>query len=292
MLRDLTEGRPDTLAARDLIVAAAPDILLLADIDHDHRGAALAALQARLAEGGHALPHAFAPAPNSGLPTGLDLDGDGRAGTLDDAQGWGRFQGSGGMALLSRWPIDRAAARDLSGYLWRDLPGSRLPETTPTRARDIQRLASTGFWIVPVQPPGAVPLTVLAWSAGPPVFGRVPGRNRARNHDEAAFWLHLLDGALGIAPPPPPLALMGIANADPDRGDGDPAAIAALLAHPRLQDPAPGLPTAEFPPPGPGPLRAAYILPDAGLRVLETGRIWPDPPGRHALVWVDLAWPP
>jgi hypothetical protein len=135
-------------------------------------------------------------------------------------------------------------------------------------------------------------MTVLAWHAGPPVFGRVPGRNRARNHDEAAFWLHLLDGALPWPAPAGPLVLIGNANADPDRGDGDPAAIAALLDHPRLQDPAPGQPTADFPPPGPGPLRAAYILPDAGLRVLGTGQRRTDPPGRHALVWVDLAWPP
>lgn len=269
----------------------APDVLLLLDIDHDLRGAALGEIQALLAEAGHPMPHAFAPAPNTGLATGIDMDGDGLAGTLDDAQAWGRFQGAGGMALLSRHPLRPDAAQDLSGFLWADLPDTRLPETTPDPARAIQRLASTGFWIVPVAAPGAE-LTILAWHAGPPVFGRVPGRNRARNHDETAFWAHLLDGALPHPAPTGPLALIGNANADPERGDGDAAAITALLAHPRLQDPLPGQPTADFPPPGPGLLRAAYLLPEAGLRVLGSGMQRTDPPGRNALVWVDLAWPP
>lgn len=278
------------LAAAELIAGAHPDVLLLLHIDHDHRLAALSALQGRLAEAGHPMPHAFAPAPNTGLATGLDLDGDGRAGRLEDAQGWGGFQGSDGMALLSRRPL--GAGQDLSGFLWRDLPDNRMPPETPPAAREVQRLATTGFWIVPVQPEGGGTLHLLAWHGGPPAFGRVPGRNRARNHDEAAFWRLLLDGALPLPAPEGPVVLIGNANADPARGDGDPAALAALLAHPQLQDPAPGTDTVDYPAPGPGRLRTSYILPDARLRVLGTGALWPTPPARHALIWVDLAWPP
>lgn len=278
------------LSARDLIASARPDVLLLLHLDHDHRLAALTALQAHLAEAGHPMPHAFAPPPNTGLATGIDLDGDGRAGRLEDAQGWGAFQGSDGMALLSRWPL--GPGQDLSAFLWADLPGHWMPPETPPAARAVQRLATTGFWIVPVQPEGGAALHLLAWHAGPPAFGGVPGRNRARNHDEAAFWRQLLDGALPVPAPEGPIALIGNANADPARGDGDPAALAALLAHPRLQDPAPGSDTVDYPAPGPGRLRTSYILPDAGLRVLGTGTLWPDPPARHALIWVDLAWPP
>lgn len=283
-------GAPDALAAVALIAAARPDVLLLLHFDHDHRLAALAALQGRLAEAGHPMPHAFAPPPNTGLATGIDLDGDGLVGRLEDAQGWGAFQGADGMALLSRWPL--GPAQDLSGFLWADLPGHRMPPETPPAARAVQRLATTGFWIVTVQPDGGGVLHLLAWHAAPPVFGRIPGRNRARNHDEAAFWRLLLDGALPVALPDGPVALVGNANADPARGDGDPAALAALLAHPRLQDPAPGSDTVDYPAPGPGRLRTSYILPDARLRVLGTGTLWPAPPARHALIWVDLAWPP
>lgn len=293
-------GAADVLAARDLIVAVRPDILLLLHMDHDHRLAAVGALQALLADAGHPMPHAHAPPPNAGRPSGLDLDGDGRMGTLDDALGYGAFQGAGGMALLSRWPLGGPGTLDLTGLRWRDLPGNRQPAGPTPGALAAQPLSSTGHWMITAQGPGGGALALLAWHAGPPVFGRVPGRNRARNHDETALWLRLLDGALPVQPPPGPVVVIGNSNLDPVRGDGDGAAMAALLAHPRLQDPAPqgargdGPPdtaTADYPN-GPGRLRSSYILPDARLGVLASGLHWPPPPARHALVWADLAWPP
>jgi len=307
LLRDIRAGQDQVLAVRDLILTARPDILLLLQLDHDNRLAALSAFQAMLAQGGHPMPHAFAPRPNNGIPSGIDLDGDRRLGTLDDALGWGRFQGAGGMALLSRHPLGPDAL-DLSGFLWRDLPGSRIPmrDGAPfpsATAHAVQPLSSTGHWIVPVRIDGTT-LTLLAWHAGPPVFGAVRGRNRARNHDETAFWRLYLDGALQLEPPSGLVAVIGNANQDPDAGDGDKAAIRALLAHPRLQDPAPagtrvpgdppGTATAAYAPPpqGAGLLRSSYILPDARVTVAAAGLIWPDPPARHALVWIDLDWPP
>lgn len=130
-----------------VIAAARPDVLLLADIDWDAQGAALGALAARLEEEGLDYPHRLALAPNAGLPTGLDMDGNGRTGEPRDAQGYGRFRGDGGMAILSRWPLGEA--RDLSSLLWRDLPGARLPgvEGRPFPsgpAQAAQRLSSSG----------------------------------------------------------------------------------------------------------------------------------------------------
>lgn len=307
LLRDILRDDQQVLSVRDLIVRAAPDALLLLQVDHDLRLAALQAFQALLADAGHPMPHAFAPRPNSGVPSGIDLDGDGRRGRLDDALGWGRFQGAGGMALLSRHPIGEGA-QDLSDFLWRDLPGSLIPmqDGVPfpsEQAHALQPLSSTGHWVVPLEIEGAS-LHLLAWHAGPPAFGDVPGRNRARNHDETAFWRHYLDGGLPFAPPEGPLAVIGNSNLDPEAGDGIHAAMQALLSHPRLQDPVPlgrrGAGASESsatvvydpPPDGPGALRSSYILPDARLTVWDTGVIWPDPPARHALVWVDLDWPP
>ena len=101
---------------------------------------------------------------------------------------------------------------------------------------DIQRLASTGAWEIGVTAPGQR-LTVMTWHAGPPAFGGAQARNRLRNAAENDFWRLRLDGALGPAPQTP-FVLLGDANLDPARGDGDGAVISRLLAHPSLQDPA------------------------------------------------------
>mgnify|MGYP002620341710 CR=1 FL=1 len=304
LLRDIQRREADVLAVRDLIIEARPDVLLLLRFDWDHDGLALAAFADLLAEAGHALPHHFAPRPNTGWATGLDMDGDGRTGTPDDAQGWGRFAGAGGMALMSRLPIEAGLAQDHSGFLWRDLPGALIPmrDGVPYPSEAVfalQRLSSTGHWQVPLRMADGGLLHVLAWHAGPPAFGGPMQRNRRRNHDETAFWTLLLDGALPFAPPPAPFVLMGNSNLDPDEGDGIHEAMKALLVHPALQDPRPlephpetGAPspaTAHWPR-GPGALRVSYILPDAGQESRASGLIWPES-GSHALLWLDLALP-
>lgn len=331
LLRDiLSDSDPQVEAVVRVVALAAPDILLLTGIDYDGGHAALTALADRLAASGASYPHRFAWMPNAGLPTGLDLDGDGRTGTPDDAHGYGPFAGARGMAILSRLPVDTAAARDFSGFLWRDLPGSLYPELAAPgpAAQAVQRLSSTGHWDVPVLlpgPPGAARLHLLAFQAGPPVFGAVAGHNLRRNHDEVRFWHLFLDGALPMPPPPAPYVLLGGSNLDPADGDGMRAAMAALLAHPRLQDPAPrsaGAPAALGPrdaghrgdpardtthwpqPRGPGNLRVDYVLPSADLGLAGSGVLWPGPEdggpltpdtvalaSRHRLVWVDLILP-
>ena len=303
-LRDIRRNAPDVIAARDTLVALAPDVLILLDMDFDLQGLALSAFAGALVEGGLDLPHRFAPRPNTGMATRMDMDGDGQLGTADDAQGWAQFAGSGGIALLSRWPLDFRMLQDHSAFLWRDLPDAQLPmrngQIFPNAAVfEIQRLASTGAWEVGVQTPGQN-LTVMTWHAGPPTFGGAQARNRLRNAAETDFWRLRLDGALGPAPEMP-FVLLGDANLDPARGDGNHAVISRLLAHPALQDPHPtarappaGVPpdaTAHWPD-GPGAMRVEYLLPAANLHVLDAGLIWPSADATHALLWADLAWPP
>lgn len=303
LLRDITREDPQVLAAARVIAAIQPDVILLTGMDWDLEGRALEAFAGLLDRAGLKMPHRFTARPNSGMATGLDLDGDGRLGRATDAQGWGRFSGQNGMAILSQRPLGKA--RDYSAMLWRDLPGHLMPDL-PVEVAAVQRLSSTAHWDVPVQTP-AGELHLLAWSATPPVFDGPEDRNGRRNHDEAAFWLHHMPDA--------PFVLIGNANLDLIDGEGRPGALQALLT--LAQDPQPrgtwqppqieanaghhgdpALDTAEFRADGPGNLRVDYVLPAKGLTVLDSGVLWPAPDdpladtvamaSNHRLVWVDL----
>lgn len=319
MLRDIERGKDSQLLAfRQVLAQTNPDILLLQNVDYDHGLVALGALQVWLSDAGVDYPHVFALPPNSGMPTGLDMDGDGRTGGAGDSQGYGAFFGEGGMAILSRYPIEHDAVRDFSALLWADLPGALLPraqgEAFPSaRAQAVQRLSSVGHWVVPVRI-GQTRLSLLAFHAGPPVFDGPEDRNGRRNHDQLIFWRHFLDGALGQAPDGK-FVLLGDANLDPADGDGRREAIRALLDDPRLLDPRPKRPggpmadspghtgdpaldTVAWPLPDPGHRRVDYVLPSIDLEILGAGVHWP-PRGtpeadivatasRHRVVWVDL----
>lgn len=314
LLRDLIKGDAQTDGAVEVIANAAPDILLLTEFDYDAGYAALTTLTDRLADRGLNYPHRLALRPNTGRVSGLDLNGNGRLGDAEDAQGFGRFAGDGGMAILSRFPIKEP--RDLSPLLWRDLPGSRAPEVLTPDALAVQRLSSTAHWVVPVETPAAI-LTLLCFAATAPIFDGPEDRNGARNADEIMLWLRLLDGALGDTPDPP-FVVLGRANLDPQDGEGRHGTIRALLSDPRLQDPAPssvgaraaadpdhnGAPThdtANWPSGAPGNLRVSYVLPSADIDVTDAQVVWPRPgsplahsaeaAGPHRLVWIDIAIP-
>lgn len=314
MLQDIDRGTdPQIAAALAVLIRLDADILVLTAVDHDPALLALRALARRLADQGLVYPHLHAPRPNSGQPTGHDVNGNGTTHDPADAQGWGRFPGAGGSAILSRLPLLTDRATDHSAVLWRDLPGHLMPPTDPALAT-VQRLASHSHLQLPVALPNGETLTLLIWHATPPVFDGPEDRNGRRNHDEAAFWLRLLDGSLPSPPPQPPFLLIGDANLDPADGDGLPGAMTALLTHPMLQDPAPrgshgrsepahagdpALDTVLYP--ALGGLRLDYILPSRDLAVAAAGVLWPpaeDPfaatlaaASRHAPVWVDIALP-
>lgn len=320
LLADILGGDEQIDAVIAVIAEAAPDVLLLTGVDHDHEGHALDALVAALAGAGVAYEHRFAAAPNAGVETGLDMDGNGKTGEARDAQGYGSFTGAGGMAVLSRYPL--GPVRDFSSFLWSDLPGAIPPEVDgvpfPTpEAHAVQRLSSAGHWDVPVSLPSG-PIHLLAFNATTPVYDGPEDLNGRRNHDEIAFWQRLLDGDLPFDPPAAPVVILGNANLDPADGEGRHEAIHALLADPRLQDSLagsagarvaanpghsgdPALDTTDWPDPRPGNLRVDYVLPDARLDVAGAGVVWPlsDDPlyemvakaSRHRLVWVDVVLP-
>lgn len=312
LVQDLALGaNPQIEAIVGVLAALDADVILLTSVDYDRGGVALGLLADRMQLEGIDYPHQFAVRPNTGMQTGLDLDGNGRPGDPRDAQGFGLFSGQGGMAILSRLPIDAAAARDFSAFLWSDLPGGLSAD--PPDLAAVQRLATTGFWDVPIETASG-PLHLLAWHATPPVFDGPEDRNGRRNHDEAMFWKLFLDGALPVPPPGGPFVLLGDGNLDPADGEGLRDGMAALLADPALQDPAPrgshgrvepgqqgdpALDTALYD--DLGGLRLDLVLPSAGLTVTGSGVMWPpdDHPSRsdlatashHFPVWVDIDLP-
>lgn len=299
LLDAIRKGDAQSRAVAALIAKAAPDIIALQGIDYDHRAAALTALAQQIEAAGHAMPYHFALRPNSGLATGLDMDGDGRLGTARDAQGYGQYSGHGGMALLSRYPILHDQARDFSALLWADMPDPMIPMRggapfPSAQAFAAQRLSSTGHWAVPLRLESGAVITLLSFAATPPVFDGPQDRNGKRNHDELRFWTWMMEGAFGPAPAEP-FVLLGLANIDPARGEGRRGALRALLADPRLTDPRPRGPsgddaTAEFA--TAGPLRLSYILPSAGWTVTGSGQHADPKASRHRLIFVDLALPP
>jgi hypothetical protein len=296
LLRDLQKGEdPQLRAAIAVISQLSPDLLLLTDFDYDFDAVALTALAGALD-----YPHHFAARPNTGLQTTADLDGNGRFGEARDAQGYGRFSGDGGMAILSRYPIDPNAVTDLSALIWSDLAGATQSSTMTADVKAIQRLSTSGHWVVPVETSIGL-VTLLAYAATPPVFDGPEDRNGLRNRDELRLWKQVIDGQFQT--PPIDFVMLGNANLDPVDGEGYSTAMAAFLANPRLHDPHAGRDTADWPEDGPGNLRVSYVLPASTWRVTDAGVFWPLlgdadavllgddglAAGVHHLVWADIS---
>lgn len=297
------------------------DVLLLTSIDYDYDGAALAALEKRLADVGVTYTDALALQPNTGIPTWLDMNHDGRLSGPRDAQAYGRFAGQDGMAILSRLPIDRDHIVNLTTILWKDLPGANLPPDMTLPETLLQRLSTSGHYVVPVVYDQGRSLNLLVWCATPPMFDGPEDRNGRRNADETSMWLHLLKGDLPqgpgttYAPPTAPFVLMGQPNTDPTDGDGRHEALQTLMSSPYLQDPMPkgtsghvdkgqsGDPALDTAVVGKTPtgLRLDVILPSKDIAVKEAGVMWPaasDPfaamlelASPHRPVWARLTLP-
>ena len=234
-----------------------PDILLLNEFDHDPEGAALAGFLANtLAISQHGetpidYPYRYASEVNTGVLSGVDLDGDGAINLGNDAYGWGRFPGQYGMAILSRYPIDAERVRTFRTFLWKDMPGALLPVDPISgesyyseEVRAVFRLSSKNHWDVPIRIDGQV-LHLLASHPTPPVFDGLEDRNGRRNHDEIRFWADYLSpdrsgyirddaGVAGGLSCDADFVIVGDLNADPFDGESVGHAVRMLLEHPRV----------------------------------------------------------
>jgi hypothetical protein len=245
-------------AVAEIIQRVRPDILLLQEFDFDVAASSLRDFQATYLSRGQngnkplEFPYSFTAESNTGVASGLDLNNDGRIEGGEDALGFGEFPGQYAMALLSRFPIDRARVRTFRNFLWRNMPRALLPDDPDTKAPDdwysaaelaVLPLSSKSHWDVPVRI-GNVTLHLLASHPTPPAFDGPEDRNGRRNHDEIRFWSDYLSAATsgyirddtgrsgglrGKA-----FIIMGDQNSDPVDGGSLNEAIRALLAHPRV----------------------------------------------------------
>ena len=208
-------------------------------------------------------PYAFIAPSNTGVPSGHDLNNDGRVGGGDDAYGFGLFPGQYGMVVYSKYPIDTANARTFQEFLWKDMPGAMLPDDPATTApadwyspaeQAVFRLSSKSHWDLPIQV-GSRTVHFLTSHPTPPTFDGVEDRNGRRNHDEIRFWADYVagparssyiyddEGQYGGLRPGSSFVIAGDQNADPHDGDSVDAAILQLLDHPLVNDA--GAPTSE-----------------------------------------------
>lgn len=259
----LRAGDDDARKVAAVLQRVRPDVVLLNEFDYDAFGEAADVFQRRYLEvaqngGGEALryPYRYLAPVNTGVASGLDLDGDGRVGTEgraygNDAWGYGLHPGQYGMLLLSKYPIDAAQARTFQHLRWSAMPDARRP-TWPDDGRPFHpdtvwsqlRLSSKSHWDVPVRTPlGTV--HVLASHPTPPVFDGPENRNGRRNADEIRLWTDYLspgerpwlcddDGRCGGLEADARFVILGDLNNDPADGDGLHEAIVELLEHPRV----------------------------------------------------------
>jgi len=298
LLKDIEDRDADILALAEIIATINPDILLITGFDNDYRQLALGAFNTLE---GLRYPFVFAPLGNAGLQSGLDLNNNDHLRDWNDAWGFGRFEGSEGMALLSRVPIQNSHSFDT--LLWKDFgpPPLAADDTVFFPHWPDMRLASHSFWDVElVLPNGA--LHILAAHPTPPVFDGTEDANGMRNEAEISFLSRYLSGepitddqGEQAALTDEPVIVLADLNADPLLGDSLKTALHALLAHPRLH-PVPTQETVDWE--STGRLQVDYVLPDKALTLLDHGVFWPDSSPlleaaktRHRLIWVDIEMP-
>ena len=129
-----TGGCAQARQLAEIIQTVRPDVLLLNEIDYEQDDRCVRLFADRYLavsqNGKEPIRYAFrfAAPVNTGVPSGMDLDGDGQSEGPGDCWGYGAYPGQYGMAILSRFPIDAASARTFQSFLWTDMPDAMLPK--------------------------------------------------------------------------------------------------------------------------------------------------------------------
>lgn len=315
------QGSKAVARIAEVIQRIRPDVILLNEVDYDSAGDAIRGIcDNYLAHGQNGqepieFPHRFVAEVNTGVDSGLDLNGDGKKNTPSDAFGFGAFPGQYGMVVLSRFPIG-PHPRTFQRFLWRDMPGALWPlkpgsdeDFYKPEAKEVFRLSSKSHWDVPILV-GERTLHLIAAHPTPPVFDGKEDRNGRRNHDEIRLiadylggedYLYDDDNHRGGLPADASFVVLGDMNADPEDGDSYSHAAKQLIEHPRVNATAvpvskgakragatsrqvnekqlgdPAADTGDFNDQSVGNLRLDFVLPSRDLRVVDSGVFWPAP---------------
>jgi hypothetical protein len=256
---DLTTTlNPQASAVAEVIQRVRPDVLLVNEFDFDPAApSTLDLFQTNYLSVPHNgagaidYPFRFFAPSNTGVPSGHDLNNNGVVGGPDDALGFGFFPGQFGMAVYSRYPIDLLGIRTFQEFLWKDMPGAKLPDDPDTAAPAdwyspdelaIFRLSSKSHWDLPIAIGGKT-VHFLVSHPTPPVFDGPEDRNGTRNFDEIRFWADYITpgaggyiyddaGGTGGLQPGSLFVIAGDQNSDPLDGDSIPGSIQQLIEHP------------------------------------------------------------
>lgn len=327
--------RGDDVHARRIaavIQRVRPAVILLNEFDFDAGEEAAELFQRRYLEVGQfgeqpiTYTHRFTAEVNTGVPSDLDINGDGRLGTPNDAWGYGEHPGQFGMLVLSQFPLDAAALRSFRLLRWSSLPGALRP-AFPDSGKPLHddttwqalRLSSKSHWDLPVDTPLGR-LHLLVSHPTPPVFDGPENLNGRRNHDELRLWAEYLgdgeapwlvdDQGRGGRYDGGAFVFLGDLNADPADGDTVPGAIQQLLDHPRVarfeaprsegalaaspqtashasQRGDPATDTASFSA-NSGNMRVDYVIPSRELQAKDAGVFWPRE-GEPGADWIGVS---
>ncbi len=259
-------GNAQADAVAEIIQRVRPDVLLINEFDYyaptaEHPDGPLVDAfrdnYLAVAHNGAAAidyPYAFVAESNTGIPSGFDLNNDGIIGGGDDAFGFGLFPGQFGLAVLSRYPIAFDDIRTFQHFLWKDMPGARLPDDPATPAAAdwysaeelaVFRLSSKSHWDVPIDIGHRV-VHFLVSHPTPPVFDGLEDRNGTRNFDEIRLWADYVtpgktssyiyddNGVHGGLAAGASFVIAGDQNSDPLDGDSIPGSIQQLIEHPLI----------------------------------------------------------
>ncbi|MFY2765196.1 endonuclease/exonuclease/phosphatase family protein [Arenimonas sp. MALMAid1274] len=258
----LADGDEDARRIAATVQHLRPDVVLINEFDYDDAGRAktlFLKLYLGVGQDGQDpihYPYAYTAEVNTGVPSGLDLDQDGRIGGEgryhgNDAWGYGLHPGQYGMLVLSMHPIDEAAVRSFRLLRWSAMPGALKPVRPdtgqafyPEAVWSQLRLSSKSHWDLPIDTPQGR-IHFLVAHPTPPVFDGPERRNAARNHDEIRLWAEYLSpgekpwlcddaGRCGGLAEGERFVIAGDYNADPADGGSLPGSIHQLLEHPRV----------------------------------------------------------